>query len=195
MNASHSLLTELANLIEEWKVLRLSHFDVLSAAAVRMALQRATGPKDVVVVDIRKMHDLNTVLGREGTDRLIKQLIQYRTNDPARPIDIAGQWGGDEFVFVVPCGDGAGLIGRLLYEAAALTKGLTPAQRAELRLRTGGLIDGLNIACVLVKEARDLTAAVAQGIEGTNVLKAGRITGERSTSGSVGNQTGWMRAA
>jgi hypothetical protein len=172
----------------ELNELRYCHFGVLSPAATRRAVRLHTGLCDVVVVDIRKMNALNAVLGWSRANSFVGELVRHRV------ADIAGQWGGDEFVFVVPAGDGAGLLSRLLKAAAELTKGLTLQERAKLEEKTAGLVNGFHLAAVLVANVTNVSVAVDRAIDATGLLKEGRNTGDRNTSGTRGTQLARMAA-
>lgn len=180
------LLAELAALRALVAALSISNFGTLTPPATRQALAALPGPADVIALDIRKMHELNAVLGWDPTTALIAAFLACR-HAPGRAPDILGQWGADEFVIAVPAGDGPGMLGRLLRQAAALTARLTTAQRAALHTATGGLVDGLSFAAVLIEGSAAPLDDAARAIVLVNQQKnAGAQTGARATSGAAG---------
>lgn len=171
------------------KAYSTTHFGVLAPAAIRHALRRTRGLADYVVIDIRKLHTLNEVLGYTEASALVGRLTRILSDvrtQRGRAVDLAGQWGGDEFVYRLALGTGQGFLQRLLAQLDELTATLTPAQRSELARHTGGLVDGLCVAACLVEGASDPWRAIDHGIAVVTRLKAGRVTGERATSGAVG---------
>lgn len=191
------LIGVLATRIGHWSLcrqccaLRQSHLGVLSPAATRYELARERRCRDVIAIDIRKLHDLNAVLGWDRANSLVAQWISMARREG----DLWGQYGGDELVAVVPPGDGSGLLERLQANAQAVADQMTEETRATLWARTGGLVDGFCIAACLLEGAGDVRQATADALEAAQQLKVGRVTGERSTSGAVGTVVCVRRAA
>jgi hypothetical protein len=181
-----ALLAEIAALRALVATLSVSNFGTLTPPATRQALAALPGPADIIGLDIRKMHELNAVLGWDATTAIVAELLACR-QAPGRIPDILGQWGADEFVIAVPAGDGAGVLGRLLRQAGALTARLSVAQRAALSASTGGLIDGVSFAAVLVPDSTAPLGDAARAIVLVNQQKStGAQTGSRATSGARG---------
>ena len=174
-----------AELVAHALRLSISPLGVLSPVAIRSVLAQLDGPVDVVATDLRKLHDWNGVLGFDTATRYLAAFAQVRAT-PVRPLDLRGQWGGDELIYVVGVGDGPGLLDRLTTALEQFTGTLTAAQRAEIDRRTGGLIDGFAAAMVLAPAATHPLAAAEAAIEQLHVIKGGRITTERATSGAPG---------
>jgi hypothetical protein len=166
---------------------KYSHLGVLSQAAIRDAVANLSGAWDIICLDIRKMHELNSVLTWNGANlHLIAPLVQTRQAD-GRAVDVSGQLGGDEILFAVPAGDGRGFVRRLLSTAQTLTDALSATQREDLVAQTGGLVDGLCVALVCVEGVSgDYLAAAEKGLDLANAMKSGAVTGERATSGVKG---------
>lgn len=176
------------------RALSRSNFDNLSSAALRWQLRLWSlfrHPCAIIALDIRKLHDLNAVLGYSTSNGLIRDLISARQHQRSgharRWFDLVGQWGGDEVVVAVADPSG---IDRVLQHLEArlveLSTRLTPEQRTALYDRTGGLVDGLHAAISVVKHTRDAYGTAVSAVNATGPLKEGRLTGERSTSGAVG---------
>jgi GGDEF domain-containing protein len=176
------------------RMLSRSNFDNLSPAALRWQLRLwsiARRPCAIVALDIRKLHDLNAVLGYSTSNELIRDLISARQHQRSgharRWLDLVGQWGGDELV--VALADPSGRERVLQHMQARLTElsaRLTVEQRQALYDRTGGLVDGLHAAISVVSYTHDAYGATVRAVDATGPLKEGRMTGARSTSGAVG---------
>jgi hypothetical protein len=178
---------KIADLESQLNRYKYSHLGILSGPAIRDALMNLEGSWDIIAIDIRKMHQLNEALTWSGANlHLIAPLVQTRRAD-GRPVDVAGQWAGDEVVFAVPAGDGRGFVRRLLSAAQTLTDSLSDAQRVYLRQQTGGLVDGLCVALVCVEGVdADYLSSTEKALDLANTLKEGTTTGERATSGARG---------
>ncbi len=188
--------TELRRQVEAY---RYSHLGILSGPAIRYELAQIAEPVDLLMVDWRKLNTWNDVLGfnlandfmgraaRVPWDGVDRRLVPRR-------IDLRGQYGGDELLFAVDVGCGGGLRGRFLAELDALTAELTAEQRARAELKTGGLIDCFCVAAVLIEGSTHPLADAARAIEQVGELKAGRITGNRDTSGARGTVLGELEA-
>jgi hypothetical protein len=199
-------------IIEENKAeiaeLSMSHLGILAPAAIRRALRLMTDPCDLICIDLRKMHDLNAVLGYDVTNMYFGIFARTRTHDDpfiaARSRDVRGQWGGDEVVIACAPGDGQGLLMRLIAALDKLTAALTPAQRHSLAMRTGNLVDGWAAVFVLIPNTTDPyhrewigdtwvdAGDVKRGVNECGKLKEGNITGSRSTSGRPGTIIGTL---
>lgn len=167
----------------ERRALRQSHFGILTPAAIRYELSHQRRRRDVIAIDVRKLHDLNAVLGYDRANVLIAQWIA----GCVRTTDTWGQYGGDEIVGMVPVGDGRGVLTRLIARAEQISTQIAPEQRAALVQRTGGLVDGFCIAACLIEDAAAPAVAAASALADVQRLKeAGPVTGVRSTSGAPG---------
>lgn len=174
----------------ERRTLRQSHLGVLSPAAIRSELRKAQWwaclrrhqRYDVIAIDIRKMHQLNEVLGYDYANRMIQRWL----TSTLRADDIAGQWGGDEIVLAPYSGQGDGVVKRLIDAAQNITNTMSEQERNELRIKTGGLVDGFHIAASMVYDTPYLYDAAVSALDDANRLKSGRETGDRATSGAVG---------
>lgn len=200
----------IARLEADNQQLSRSHLGILSSAAIRMALETMTTPVDLICIDLRKLHDLNDVLGYDVANRYFGTFARTRLHDelylPPRRHDIRGQWGGDELVIATAPGDGMGLIMRMVLALDALTAELTPEQRQAITMRTGGLVDGFCAVFVLITNSTDPYHRVwdgetwsdagdaARGVAACGPLKAGPVTGCRSTSGKPGTIIGSIAA-
>lgn len=183
--------------VQYTKVRSLSrtHFENLSPGALRWQLRiwsLLRIPCAVIAIDIRKMHDLNSVLGYTNNNNFVRDLVSVRQHrnwrHPWRWLDIIGQWsGGDEFITAIANPSALPLVlGRIDQRLIELTEQLSPEQRKSLYERTGGLVDGFHAAIVTIPYTRDAYGAAVRAINATGPLKDGVITGDRSTSGAVG---------
>lgn len=168
-----------------------SHLGILSGPAIRHELAQLTTPVDLVVFDWRKQNEWNALLGWNAANVPLSQAacVDYagpERRQNARTIDLRGQIGGDEIAIAVDVGNGAGLMRRILRELIAMNAALTPCQVAGIRAKTGGLISGFCIAAVLVEHSHNALADTMRAVDMTGVLKAGRTTGVRATSGVKG---------
>ncbi len=181
---------ELLTLIAEQQAviaeLSYSHLGILAPAAIRRALRLIDSPRDLICIDLRKLHDLNEVLGYDIVNIYFSQFACTRMHDATRDHDVRGQWGGDEIVIACQVGDGHGLLMRLVTALDALTAELTPAQRQAIALRTCGLVEGFCAVFVLIESSGDLLCDATRGIRECGELKKGNVTGSRSTSGKPG---------
>lgn len=200
MNAAIILpLASIALILASVQVLKVrmlsrSNFDNLSPAALRWQLRLWSlfrRPCAIIALDIRKLHDLNAVLGYSTSNGLIRDLISARQHQRSgharRWLDLVGQWGGDELVMALADPRGRERVLRHLEaRLLELSARMTPEQRQALHDRTGGLVDGLHAAISIVPHTRDAYGAAGRAIDATGPMKEGRLTGERSTSGAVG---------
>lgn len=171
--------------------LERTHFGVLSPPALRFRLWLWSVLRlrcAILAFDIRKMHDLNDILGYEHANALVAQLVQVRLR-PGRSRDIIGQYGGDEFAVIIRNPKAAHLVlERFLMQLERMRNDMPIEQRTALADRTNGLVDGLHAAVVLVTETHHARDAVKIAIDAVNCLKSGATTGSRSTSGAQGTQ-------
>ncbi len=187
-----TLITDQQAVIDE---LSYSHLGILSSAAIRRALRLIDGPRDLICLDLRKLHDLNEVLGYDAANVYFGTFARTRLHDDAtRCHDTRGQWGGDEVVIACSVGSGIGLLMRLVAALDALTADMTPAQRQAIALRTGGLVDGLCAVFVLIENSSNLLYDAKRGIDECGNLKKGNVTSSRSTSGKPGTIIGSLEA-
>lgn len=100
------------------------------------------------------------------------------------------QMGGDEFLIVVPSGDGQGRLRRLLECAEQVSNEMTAAQRSNLARHTEGLVDRLCLAVVLVENSVFPLDDINIALDAVVRLKTGgTITSNRATSGAAGTLT------
>lgn len=183
-------------IVAQWAYIRYlsgTHFRVPGPQATRLHLRLWSlmrRPCAVLALDVRKLHTLNIVLGYSASTELVAQLVQIRRLPGRGRPDFVGQWGGDEFLIRVPPGAAWLVAQRIRGRADELTERMTPAQRLALREHTGGLVDGLCVAIAVVEWTNDAYDAARRAIDHTDVLKAGRVTGDRATSGAVGHVWG-----
>ncbi len=188
-----------AELKKQVEAYRWSHLGILSGAAIRHELSQISEPVDLLMVDWRKLNTWNDVLGFNLANDFMGRAARVpwdgveRRFVPRR-IDLRGQYGGDEILFAVDTGCGRGIRARFLAELDALTAELTAEQRARAELKTGGLIDGFCVAAVLIEGSTQPLIDAARAIERVGELKAGRITGDRDTSGARGTVIGELEA-
>ena len=157
------------------------------------ALRLIDRPRDLICIDLRKLHDLNEVLGYDAANIYFGSFARTRMqDDPTRCHDTRGQWGGDEVVIACSVGDGIGLLMRLVTALDALTDELTPAQRQAIALRTGGLVEGFCAVFVLIGNSTQLLCDAKRGVDECGALKRGNVTGCRSTSGRPGTIIGTL---
>lgn len=199
---AHRSTEELIALIHEKQAeideLSMSHLGILAPAAIRRALRLMTEPHDLICIDLRKLHDLNEVLGYDAANRYFGSFARTRMHDDAgfapRSHDTRGQWGGDELIIACAVGDGLGLLMRLVEALDALTAELTVAERQAIAERTGGLVDGFAAVFVLIPNSTQLLCDATRGIDECGMLKQGNVTGCRSTSGKPGTIIGTLVA-
>jgi GGDEF domain-containing protein len=164
-------------------------FGVLSPAALRLKLWAYSLchiPCAVFALDIRKLHELNTVFGYSQAGLLVQDLVRVRLL-PGRVRDFIGQYGGDEFVAVVVTPRAAESVkDRILQRAQAITDRMTPEQRETLLTCTGGLVDGLHVAMGIVSSTTDAAGMAKIALDQVNAAKSGAWNGSRATSGQVG---------
>ena len=191
--ASFALLLACVQVLKV-RALSRSNFDNLSPAALRWQLRLWSllrRPCAIIALDIRKLHDLNAVLGYDTANGLIRDLISARQHQRSghahRWLDLVGTWGGDEIALALADPRGLDRVLQHLYARLdELSTRMTPAQRRALYDRTGGLVDGLHAAISIVPHTRDAYGSAVRAVDATVPLKEGRITGERSTSGAIG---------
>lgn len=195
--------TELLALIADQQAvideLSMSHLGILAPAAIRRALRLMTEPCDLICIDLRKLHDLNEVLGYDVANRYFGVFARTRMHDEPfvapRPHDVRGQWGGDELVIACAVDDGMGLLMRLVAALDDLTAELTTAQRQAIAARTGGLVNGFSAVFVLIPNSTHPLCDAARGVTECGELKKGNVTGNRSTSGKPGTIIGSITAS
>jgi GGDEF domain-containing protein len=90
-------------------------YGVLTCEAGRLILQRRRGEVDVVFADLDYLHEANARLGYDEVDRRVREAFRCR----GRGVDAMLKASGDEFVFLVKPGCGAGLVARLQSELEA----------------------------------------------------------------------------
>ena len=70
-------------------------------------LERFGGPLAVVVADLDWFKDVNDRYGHPSGDAVLREFAQL-LQETVRDIDLAGRWGGEEFLLVLPGTDLAG---------------------------------------------------------------------------------------
>jgi hypothetical protein len=114
---------------------------MLTRAGGEQALKRLRGPVDVVFFDIDRMHELNSRLGYERVNALIRSAFHARHKD----VLICRYFSGDELLAVVRAGDGEGFARRI--STALSSQPLTEdeyTRLAGLRLSaTSAVVEGL----------------------------------------------------
>lgn len=204
-HSNTATVAELHAIIDE---LSMSHLGIFSPAAIRRELRLLSTPCDLICIDLRKLHDLNEVLGYDVANRYFGIFARTRMHDElhiaTRSHDIRGQWGGDEVVIACSAGDGTGLLMRLVNALDMLSAGLPPAQRLAMATRTGGLVDGFAAVFVLIPNSTDVyrrewidggwvdAGDAARGVDECGLLKKGNVTDCRSTSGKPGTIIGTL---
>jgi len=171
-----------------------SHFGTLSPSATKALLATLSvlsAPVSIVVYDIRKMHELNAVMGYSNSNILVARLTKVRQ------YDIIGQYGGDEFVVISRPGAGSKIAWRIIERAKEITLQIDPAKRDALSLRTAGIVDGLSVAITYTNHTTDAWNAAAAGLDETERLKelGATMTGDRATTGNVGMLISEMETA
>lgn len=157
-------------------------FGCLTPTALRRKLNNVTGPVDVVFIDGDKWHEMNAVLGYENHSALVAICTRAvgRNNNEA---DVFGQYGGDEFLAILPVGDGPGFVARLQMAKDKVNAQLTVEQREAIAQRTGGLIDGVSFTCAVVQNTTDVHMGIDQAHGAVEQMKSGGCTGNRATDG------------
>ena len=101
---------DLENLTEKLK--HLSDYDELTGLANRRKLKefferelkravRERFPISVLMIDIDYFKAYNDYYGHIKGDRILKEIGKIINNHARRPTDIAGRWGGEEFIIVL----------------------------------------------------------------------------------------------
>ena len=168
-----------------------THLDNMAPAALRWQLRIWSLLRRrcaIIALDVRKLHDLNALLGYSTANDLIRDLVSVRLlRKLGRWLDLIGQWGGDEFVIALANADAWPLVvERIQARLIEITAKLTPEQRAAIQERTGGLVDGLHAAISIIPLTRDAYGSAVAAVNATGPLKEGPQTGARSTSGAIG---------
>jgi len=161
-------------------------FGAFSRAAilVRLAVyQLLKIPCGLVALDMRKMHEMNAVLGYEILNQLVARIIKTS--------DIRGQFGGDEIVILIPyakTGTARLIKNRIIRNARMITNGLPDEKRQELCRRTAGLVDGVHVAILSVDSTRNPLRATWAAMDILERMKedGADVTGVRATTGNVG---------
>lgn len=164
-----------------------SRLGVFSQTATRSYLKLLSVfrvPVSIVAYDIRKMHELNAVLGYSNSNILIARLTKIRR----RKVDFIGQYGGDEFVVVSRPGVGSLIAKRIMDRAQEMSLEISQEQRDSLKQRTCGLMDGLYVSIAFTDVTRDALGTASLLVDETERLKeqGALMTGSRATSGNVG---------
>jgi two-component system, cell cycle response regulator len=89
--ATHDFLTKLSNRAE-----------ILSGLKRELARSRRTGePVAILLADIDHFKHINDSLGHAAGDEVLKEVAQ-RLKSELRPYDLAGRYGGEEFLLILP---------------------------------------------------------------------------------------------
>jgi diguanylate cyclase (GGDEF)-like protein len=70
-------------------------------------LERFGGPLALVVIDLDWFKDVNDRYGHPSGDAVLREFAQL-LNETVRDVDLAGRWGGEEFLLILPGTDLAG---------------------------------------------------------------------------------------
>ncbi|HKC21773.1 MAG TPA: diguanylate cyclase [Gaiellaceae bacterium] len=76
-------------------------------AAELARLERFGGPLAIVVADLDWFKDVNDRFGHPSGDAVLRELAQL-LQETVRDVDLAGRWGGEEFMVILPGTDLAG---------------------------------------------------------------------------------------
>ncbi len=123
-------------------------FGILTRAGVERRVAGLRGQYEVVFLDVDNMHAANENYGHEGVNERITNALNI-----VRSSDIpAGRWlRGDEIVFIVAEGTGAGLAQRVgldfIKNGLSATFGVAPL--------SGNLKDSVQVAAELVLESKN----------------------------------------
>ncbi len=160
-------------------------FDCLTRTGIRATYQ--SSKKGLVFMDLDHMHGLNSLLGYEQVDALIKRsLATIRSTDKVESI---GQWmSGDEFIITCPAGTEVGLAHRLKAVMAEITTEL--ASRPEVLVKHEELLlsdprygmvtptFAATYGCVVTSPKADLSSEVARA---SSKVQAAKANGDRGT--------------
>jgi GGDEF domain-containing protein len=156
-----------------------SSVDCLTRTGVRATWQGQK--RGLIFMDLDHMHRLNSLLGYEQVDALIKRaLATIRSTDK---VDTVGQWmSGDEFIIICPAGDEIGLATRLKGVMSEITAEL--ALQPEVLAKHSELLAtdaryGMSVptfaatyGCVVTGKNSDLSMEVARATEKVQRAKA-----------------------
>jgi diguanylate cyclase (GGDEF)-like protein len=79
--------------------------EILASELAR--LERFGGPLAIVVADLDWFKDVNDRFGHPSGDAVLRELAQL-LQETVRDVDLAGRWGGEEFLIILPGTDLAG---------------------------------------------------------------------------------------
>jgi GGDEF domain-containing protein len=174
-------------LIVAFRIMSISHLGVFAPPATRFYLRVLSLFRvrcSVIVYDIRKMHEINAVLGYTDGNILMARLTKVRRNRG----DFIGQYGGDEFAIIATAGAASHITERLVDRAKEITDSMSADQREALDSRTAGITDGINIAAAYRNITTDALETARILVDETENLKESGaiVTGRRETTGNKG---------
>ncbi len=152
-----------------------SRTDVLTGLANRRKLEadlhaltsvarRHAQPFSVALIDVDHFKAVNDTFGHGAGDEVLRE-IAFRLQDTLRVGDVAGRWGGEEFLLLLPMTDlpGASVVGeRLRSRIAAEPVRLADRARVEVRISVG-VATGADVPDVLLRADNALYRAKAGG--------------------------------
>jgi diguanylate cyclase (GGDEF)-like protein len=160
---------------ENVKLDSASRTDVLTGLANRRKLEadlhaltsvarRHDQPFSVALVDVDHFKSVNDTYGHAAGDQVLRQIAQ-RIEDALRVEDVAGRWGGEEFLLLLPMTDlsGAHVVGeRLRLAVAGESIQLDDGSFLEVRISVG-VATGTDVPEVLLRADGALYRAKAGG--------------------------------
>ncbi len=162
--ATHDFLTDLLNRSE-----------IISALQRELARsERESRPATVIMADIDHFKCVNDSMGHAAGDTVLKEVAQRLKSD-LRPYDLAGRYGGEEFLLILPACDlqtgvrRADEIRQLVARTPITTGCGAPTVTVSMGVTVTSCSRGHNLACVL--QAAD-TALYAAKNNGRNRVEA-----------------------
>ncbi|MEA3018640.1 MAG: two-component system, cell cycle response regulator [Actinomycetota bacterium] len=120
----------------------------------------------ILMVDIDHFKDVNDTLGHDGGDRVLRE-IAARVSAACRTEDVAGRWGGEEFLVVAPFTDRE--------SAASLAESIRDAIASQPLASSGQLVVDVTVSIGAAAGAGDIDALVKEADDALYAAKdAGR---------------------
>ena len=154
---------------------------------VAQEIQRATRYDSggaVLMIDLDNFKDVNDAFGHLGGDDLLRSVagaLRHRI----RQTDILARVGGDEFAVLLPQADAeqAQMVADLIVKALHRHIAMLGEQSIRTTVSVGvALLDGLDVASVLVNADRAMYEAKAAGRDRFAMYRPGRDGGERPST-------------